>query len=179
MSNIELLTLISMYQNGSINKGENISATFESLNHDYYIDLNRKNTSLWKSENSFKYQCELVFKNNLNIELFKMIINEDDIIRLLDSVYSYMEFNMSDINIYFDTYNPYINGYYVFSFKNIKDNIQFIVSIYNSLYNTIYQKLNIQFNEDKLTEFLEMIYYVFLIDLDSEDSFLVNPDFLC
>lgn len=177
MSNIKLLTLMNLYQNGSINKGDNISTSFESLNKDYYINFNRKNTSLWINDNSYKYQCEIIFKNNLNIELLKITINEEDVIRLLDSVYTYMEFNMPDINIFLNSYSFNYNDY-VFSFKNINNKIFLIVNDFNKIYKITIPKFNIEFNEDKLDEFLELLYYTFLIDLDNEDKYLVNPDFL-
>ena len=177
MANIELLTLINLYQNGLI-KSDNISTSFKSLNKDFYIDFIRKDTSLWNNDNSYRYQCEMIFKNSFNIELLKIIINEEDIMRLLDSVYSYMEFNMPDINIYLKSYSLDYNDY-IFTFKNVENKIFLIVNIFNSVYKTIIPKLNIEFNEDKLDEFLELLYYTFLIDLDNEDKLLLNPDFLC
>lgn len=179
MSNIELLTMMNLYQNGFINnKGENLSMTFETLNRDYTIELTRKNTILWNNENSFRYQCEFIFKNICDIEVLRIIVNEEDIMKLIDSVYSYIEFGMSDVYIFLNSYSINSDDY-IFSFKNIENKIFFAIEYYNKFYDMKLPKLNIEFNDKKLNEFLEKLYYTFLIDIDTEDSLLLNPDFLC
>lgn len=175
--------LNNMYSLGYIDRNENDKPTvFISSNKDYKIEMYRKEFSLWSTESSFKYLCIFDIKTILDIPVLKIILSEEDIMRLLDSVYAYLEFNMPDIYIYFNA-NTTNLVQTVFQFKKIRNNDkdyyldQLIIFNLNLVNQQLIPKLSIIFNdEDDIEELLEKIYYTFIIDIDNVDAYSLNPN---
>lgn len=160
-----------MYHAGLLKVKDNEMASIKTTNKDYTLELIRNKSSIWNTENSFKYLCKISFKNNLNILVLDLILSEIDVFCLVDSVYSFIEFNMFDISIpCYSSKNINLNNYTI-SLKRIQnypkdDNIVLSIDEYNSIYNYSITRLQTIIDESNLIDILDLIYFIFLIDID-------------
>ena len=166
-----------MILQGSIRKESEMSI-FTSPMKDYTIEMERTPVSIWFTENSFKYFCKFTFKNNLGIKVLELTTTEEDITRFLENVYTAIEFGMSSIPEHF---NPNSSGLQMFSFMIDRD-LAFLNSFtltvlqYNPMNQVLIPRLKIDLPDDNFYEFLNLIYFSFLIDID--ERLINSPDFL-
>jgi hypothetical protein len=175
------LVLANMYNMGyisnNINENPNIPNIFECLNKDIYIEMIRKNVTLWGNETESQYNCVLTFKNNLGNILFELNMSEIDIIKFLDCSTSYFAFGMKDICISIPINKPNQFGYYLLTWqKYIQDYPyieydHFIITEYNSQLQISVKRLDINFGDTseslKMEEFLDMLYMTFIVDIEN------------
>ena len=154
-------------------------AIFKTINNDYIIELERKEVSVWNEDNNYKYLCTFIFKNSIGIPILQLTTSEEYIKNLLDVVYNYIEFNMNDIFTEFNGSNLNTN-YFSFRFQKDIDNFNNnTLTVYQSnLYdhNQLIPRIKIEFDSESLADFLNLIYFIFLIDID--DSLYQSPDWL-
>lgn len=180
MDNTTLLCLKNMYLANLIDKEDKPDmAIFKTINNDYIIELERKEVSIWNEDNNYKYLCTFIFKNSIGIPILQLTTSEEYIKNLLDVIYNYIEFNMFDIFTEFNGSNLNTN-YFSFRFQKDTDNSDNdILTVYQSnLYdhNQLIPRIKIEFNSESLADFLNLIYFIFLIDID--DSLYQSPDWL-
>lgn len=159
-------TLISLYYLGVVKKED--MAKLETLNKDYNIEIERKDFRLWSTNYSYRYLCKFYFKNNFGINILELTTCELDIFSLIDCMSQFYEDNLNDIAIHFNAHNLNLEQF-IFKFtRNGNNNINLLISIYNPIYQIIINKLNIEFDEKKFLDFVDIMYFVFLIDIDNE-----------
>jgi hypothetical protein len=157
-TNIERIVLNSIFRKG---KNDNM-ALFKTFENDYSIELSRIDRRLWSFGGNFEYICKFRFINNLNIEI---TTTEIDMFGFIDAIYQYLEFNMIDIT--YSLNNTSLSNFSISFYKDIEtNNHNMIISEYNSIIGSMINRLKITFDEDKLSEFLDLIYFTFLIDID-------------
>lgn len=143
---------------------------FTTLNNDYIIEMEREDNKVYRFENSFNYLCKFHIKNNLDILVLDILLNEKDIYVLLDSIYSYIEFNMHEISI------PVSN--YLFNFERYYNLITLSIIECNNMYHSAITRIKTDFNDEKLSEFIDLLYFTFLIDIDDGNLLENNPNFM-
>lgn len=141
----------------------------KSLNNDYNIIFKRQESMLWYTDESLKYLCKIIFKNNLDIEVFNIITSEIDMFILIDNIFQFLDSNLNNTIVPIVS-NKLINFNIVL--KRNLDKIYFIIEERNNQINLIFERIKIEFNEDTLLEFANKIYFTFLIDIDNRvDSY--------
>lgn len=167
--NIDNLILKNIYSFSNLRE-DNTMTRFTTLNNDYIIEMEREDNKVYRFENSFNYLCKFHIKNNLDILVLDILLNEKDIYVLLDSIYSFIEFNMHEISI------PVSN--YLFNFERINNIINLSIVECNNFYKTNITRVKIDFNDDKLYQFIDLLYFTFLIDIDDGYILENNPNFM-
>ena len=167
--NIDNLILKNIYSFSNLRE-DNTMTRFTTLDNDYIIEMEREDNKVYRFENSFNYLCKFHIKNNLDILVLDILLNEKDIYVLLDSIYSYIEFNMIEISI------PVSN--YLFNFERINNIINLSIVECNNFYKTNITRVKIDFNDDKLSQFIDLLYFTFLIDIDDGNLLDNNPNFM-
>lgn len=162
-------TLISLYYLGVVKKED--MAKLETLNKDYIIEIERKDFKLWCTDYSYKYLCKFYFKNNFGITTLELTTCEIDIFVLIDNMCQFYENNLNEITIHFNASNLNLEQF-IFRFsRNENGNYNLLISIYNPVYQIMINKLNIEFSEKKFLDFVDIIYFVFLIDIEDFDQY--------
>lgn len=143
------------------------------LNKDYYVILERRDTLIWKKER----MCYFHFLNSFHLPILSIITNEDDIRRLVENVYEFIEFQESYITVYFNI-SSLMDNLNSFGFEFIQGNDIFQVIEYNIYTDFRNPRLKISLNENyyDLKDFITDIYYEFLGD--KSEYIYLSPDFL-
>lgn len=159
--------MINMYVSGLI-KGDSDMATFKTINKDYTIELERKEHKLWETDNSYKYLCKFIFKNNLGIPVFELLTSENDIFVLIDNIWQYSECNLPEVVVPINSANALMKSYNMKFTRNerVYNNSFLTISEYDPISQTMINRVVIEFDEDSLFEFTNLIYFMFLIDID-------------
>ena len=167
--NIDNLILKNIYSFSNLRE-DNTMTRFTTLDNDYIIEMEREENKVYRFEDTFNYLCKFHIKNNLNTLILDILLNEKDIYVLLDSIYSFIEFNMHEISI------PVSN--YLFNFERINNLITLSIIECNNFYKTNITRVKIDFNDDKLSQFIDLLYFTFLIDIDDGYILENNPNFM-
>lgn len=169
---IESNILFNMYYQGSIstNKGGNMG-TFNSFNKDYIIEFERNSCKLWQ-QNSIGYICKFIFKNNIGVKLFEVNTSVNDIFVLIDNMLQYDLNDMSEIVVPIFGINSNMKMYNFTFLRNLKvyRNTFLTINEYDNVTEQIMTRATIEFDEDSLNEFRDIIYFSFLIDIDNGDG---------
>lgn len=176
MSSVENNILQNMYYNNSIDTSKSSRISFITMDKDYRIDLYRESfINLYSPNKSCNYKCHIVFYDNyMGNELLHLILSEVDIFYLLFNFHNFYYDGAYDI--------PFGSGYH--STGNITNEYSILMSrqfqanpvdedeisyMYIDEYNTIMQtnihKLKIKFSEDSIIDFLDKLFFQFLIDI--------------
>lgn len=147
----------------------------------YTIYAERKDVSLWKSEISYKYLCKFSFTDILN-KTYSIILTEEDILRLAESLYNYYIFGMKYIEIPFNSTTSNLNKYIFTIYQSDDYGDILTISQHNLVNQSILNMIKVEFNdvegtEFSIIEFIYLIYYVFLYDI--VDFSQMFPDFVC
>lgn len=167
--NIDNLILKNIYSFSNLRE-DNTMTRFTTLDNDYIIEMEREENKVYRFEDTFNYLCKFHIKNNLNTLILDILLNEKDIYVLLDSIYSYIEFNMKEISI------PVSN--YLFNFERYYNLITLSIIECNNMYHSAITRIKTDFNDEKLSEFIDLIYFTFLIDIDDGYILENNPNFM-
>lgn len=161
MSNIKNNILMNLYNMNILTKGNNDMATF---NHSFgTINFIREDTKLWYTDNSFKFLCKMIFKNTLGLNQLELILNELDISCILDCIYQFLDYNMKEIIASCKQIDRVIHfTFYIEEFK-----YYLIINEYNIINGISIPRLKISFlDRDDLIKFADIIYFIYLIDID-------------
>lgn len=142
------------------------------------IILNRKPITLWISANSCRYLCTIEFYNSINILTTSITLSEADISKFVEDSYEYLEFNMPNTDIYFNSTSVNLNS---FGFRLNSENNNDILTLieYNPAIDYFAEKIKINLsgpNNYNLQDFLIDIYSYFLGDIP--DLTYLSPDFI-
>lgn len=173
----------NMYNNGNI-KDENM-ATFTTYDNQYRFELSRENAQLWYTDTSYKFKCKIKIYDNLTNNLLRTITcSEEDIKNILDC-YTQMN-DYCTQNIYVPPFNPHnSNGNFYFiemelyrvnMMEDIMEDISsrwFNINEYNPLNNTTVRVISIKMDVDELEELIDIMYFIFLIDIESNPNSLI------
>jgi hypothetical protein len=144
-----------------LKKGNNDMATFYHSNGN--IEFKREDAKLWYTNTSFKFLCKMNFKNTLEMNQLELVLNEIDISCLLDSIYQFLDYNMNEIIIPFKQINR--NIHFTFYIENFKYYLS--INEYNVMNHISISRMKISFKDkDDLLKFCDIIYFVYLIDID-------------
>lgn len=188
MSTVENNVLYNMYGQGNV-KDTDINTTFISLDKDYIIRCYREKLNpRWVSDiyAGQNYKCHIIFYNNLNIELLHLIMSESEVFKILYNFNSYWPEGVYSI--------PLGSGYHSttsldneysfmldFDYKEyhetqnkisdqrertvVNDKFYLFVHEYSSIHSQVINKFKIRFDEYKLIDFTDLLFFVFLIDI--------------
>lgn len=175
--NIINSTLQNMYNLGYIE--DESMATFITSDEQYEFKIYRENTQLWCTDTSYKYKCIIDIYNKItNNLLVSLVCTEEDIRNLLDCYTQMDGYGLQDIIVpYLKPYNSNGNFYIIQleAFRiNKLDNLMydlsnrwFNVKEYNPLLGYMVDIVSIELDISELEELMDNIYFIFLIDIDS------------
>ena len=173
-------TLQNMYRLGLIkNEGDTNMSTYTTYDKQYKIELKRENIQLWFTDNNYKFKCNIdIYDNITNRLLVHLNCNENDIMNLLDCYTQMNDFGIYEIVC--PPLSPYnANGNYYFieldmfrinPISNVLMDISnrwIVIKEYNPLLEQVVDILEIQMDNSELEEFMDLLYFVFLIDQDN------------
>lgn len=148
----------------------------------YKFVFRRENAELWITDNSYKYKCYIdIFDNLTNILILALNLNEDDVMNVLDCYTQMNDFGMQDIIV--PALKPFSsNGNYfiikIDQFRIIDDMMSdmskrwFCVMEYNPLTELVIDRISIEMYVDQLEELMDIMYFIFLIDLEPENPLI-------
>ena len=180
MSSLDTNILISMYEQGSLIKGEGDVSTFTTKNKDYAITMTRESTTKtgWAGFHTFKYICTFSISNGIR-ELYKFNLSEIDVLVMLDNINELLTENL---------FSTILTDKGRITDPNIGVGL-FLTKVYNNSYmsNPTYhleifdinhvlkqniKRIVIEFDEDSLEDFANLVYFSFLID--TEEGYLLK-----
>ena len=177
--NLKNNILYNMYQMGII-EDDNM-ATFTTYDGQYRLELRRENYQLWCTDNSYKYKCFIEIYNNItNNLLVSLNCSEEDIKNILDCYTQMNDFGCKDIMV--PALKPYnaSGNYYIINLEayriypsGLMSDVStrwFSVIEYNPLLNQLVPIISIQLYIDEIEELMDIIYFIFLIDLEPESQ---------
>lgn len=170
--------LFNLYELGYIQTKEKDMANIFSLYNEYKILLSRKSLRFIDYENTSlpKYMCKFQFFNQLNILVLEINTSELDIYKLLDNmsildIYKLLD-NTSQLNqicIPIETIDNQLQKFQ-FQFTRINENkIQFSIIENNSIC-----RLTTFFDNNIYNDFMDIMYFIFLIDIDNENYDIIQ-----
>lgn len=179
---IENHFLCNLFRSGLIRNGGDDLAQYISFNGEYRFELRRENYQLWFTDTSYKYKCIIDIYNNITGNLLVSLnLTEEDVMNMLDCYTQMCDFGTS--SIYVPALKPYnANGnYYIIELElyridkvhNIMMDVSnrwFTVKEYNPLLQQVVQILSIELDMSELEEIMDLAYFIFLIDLESENQ---------
>lgn len=178
-------TMYNLYKMGVIEEDNNMAKLIVSDNQ-IRFEFRRENVQLWVTDTSYKYKCFIdIYDNLTNNLILSLNCNETDIMNILDCYTQMNEYCMFDIIC--PRLNPFNSTgcFYTIGLELVKIdyskpdslldgcNRWFNVQEYNPLLNTCISRLSIKMTIDELEEFMNLIFFIFLID--QEDKFALAP----
>ena len=180
--------LYSLFKSGLINDGGDEVAQFVTMDQQYRFELTRKNYELWFTDTSYKYKCIIDIYNNITgTKLVSLNFTEEDIMNMLD-VYTQM-YDFETPSVIVPPLKPYnSNGnYYIIELElyrynkvsNIMEDISsrwFTVKEFNPLNQALVQIVSVTLDISQMEDLMDLIYFIFLIDLESEHQLMPITD---
>lgn len=147
---------------------------FISQNKDIIIDFYIKKSNLFNISREYSYSCIMIFKNSLNIEIFRLKTTDIEISKFIDNLYFFLESN-EEISFLFNPTNSnclstMISLTYVIDNGYIK-NIMKIFS-YNGDSMTLITSFEIS---NTLPEFIDALYSSFILESNIENKDNLDP----
>ena len=195
---IEQLLLLEMKLANIIKDDDNMDWT--SPDNQFMFTIKRYDTTfgidnpnLIISNEDSRYLIELSIKDIVGVEIIKIYFSELDTIRILDSMNTFLfDFECqtySDISIYLDPnngrletniiyllrddINPYYNNpYFVNEMRGINRDIRFELRKYCPTQESIIPILTFYASNEELTDFMFIMYFCILIDLDVPPEYI-------
>lgn len=176
--------LHNMYKMGFI-KDEDM-AHFITMDNQYEFIIRREQTQLWCTDASFKYKCIIEIYNKITDNLLvSLTCTEEDIMNILDCYTQMNDFGSQDIFVPpLKPYNASGNFYiirmetYRIDSTNVMSDLSnrwFDVLEYNPLLGYPVPIISVQLDLSEIEELMDIIYFVFLIDIESENALMI-PD---
>lgn len=157
--------LFNLYELGYIQTKEKDMANIFSLYNEYKLLFIRKSLRFIDYENTSlpRYVCKFQFFNQLNILVLEINTSELDIYKLLDNMSQISNHQLNQVCIPIETIDNQLQKFQ-FQFTRINENrIQFSIIENNSIC-----RLTTFFDNNKYDDFMDIIYFIFLIDIDCE-----------
>lgn len=165
---------ISLQLIGILSNNKRDDVMFQ-INNEIYVEMERKDVSIWATESSYRYICIMRFKNFMGTILAEVRCSEEKIYEMLDAFEQFFSFGMDAIPIPLETTNKNDN-YQMIRLERIYDDtpseadpILFSICSYSRETEQIITKFCVMMKEDDfLSNFCYLIYFSFLIDIDQE-----------
>lgn len=160
--------LISLDNMGVLKRDrENETMGIDTLGNEYKIILERKDKSLFNEESTTSYKCIIRLINIFGNEVVTLLGNEIDISKFSDIIYFFLE--SKEPTAVFSLYSYEGLCYITLSKEYTND--------YKVLYNMIISRpvdsnthvpiATLKFDDETMSRFIDLIYFIFLIDIDS------------
>lgn len=165
ISNISFGILNYMASSGYISNKENKMELITN-NKDYRIEINRKDyNSLFDS--NINYICSINFFDNItNVNIINLEFSELEAFKLIDNLFSFIEFNSKDLVIPLSLYNNQFSIVNIQLSRLIDNNfIEFIITNYNQNIGIVNPIIRISFDDVSFSKFIDLLYFDFLIDI--------------
>lgn len=137
-----------------------------TMENDYKIYLIR---SKRRFSSDYKYLCKLIFISNpMNQTILELRLSEMNIFNMIDCITFYSEDNINDISISIP--NSPDSSYYIHLYHN--------PNVYNNTYFEIVNfinrqiKLKFELDEESLSRFIDLLYFTFLFDIDTNNYYM-------
>lgn len=185
MGNISTNIMMNMYTQGSLVKNDNEIARYLTANNEYVIELSRRPVEkiMWGDNNSYRYICTIAFKDLLGREILELNMTEVDILIMIDNIEEFLADQMMDewlcdkikSNDIFKLYKLHLNRPYN---NHYISNPDYFISIFEFDKHTNIEslKISVYFNDNSLLDFIDIVYFTFLADID-EGSLIENNFF--
>jgi hypothetical protein len=130
---------------------------YTTINKDYSLELVKIFSKVYNTDNL----NIIIIRNNLNIEIMKLILSIDDLISFTDLCYNCID-ECIENTIFLNSYN--INNFCYCISSSYKNNKNIILNISQSnlLNNNIVSRLSIRFTDTELVKLLDKIYEIFI-----------------
>ena len=167
----EYSVLSNMYYNNSVRKDNMATIRIQ----DYIIDIVREDVSCTFMDIQYYYHCILIFKDITGRELRRLDFNEMQASQLLDNINTFIYDDYAEIYALSNLNGPTIYESYSIVLKAIEQEsgehyIQFQVLCTNTIYRSITPIITITMSIDDLDRFIDVMFFIYLIDLASERS---------
>lgn len=160
--------LISLDNMGVLKRDrENEAMGIDTLGNEYKIILERKDKSLFNEECTTSYKCIIRLINIFGNEVVTLLGNEIDMSKFSDIIYFFLE--SKEPTAVFSLYSYEGLCYITLSKEYTND--------YKVLYNMIISRpvdsnthvpiATLKFDDETMSRFIDLIYFIFLIDIDS------------
>ena len=172
-------------------------------NGEFKFVLAREYNRLWNNQES-QYICILDLYNNLNIKLFSIRMTEYDVIRVVEEIITFIDYNQSfaphhKTYIHMNTNNTTLSNFTICLsiIQNIDDSsnayqksifynpvtdeyrdITFTFLEYNPIYEKLVPRINIIISISELFDFCFHLFFEFLIDIDIPMQFHDTIEYL-
>lgn len=169
MSDSKYSVLCNMYYQKSV-RHENMASLRVK---DYIIEIQREEVSKEFLDIQYHYRCILIFKDLLGRELRRLVMNEAQAGVLIDNISTFIYNNYNQLIALSNLNGPTVFEYYNISLE-ASENQQgdfttlFRVLRYNSVIQMMEPVLNIELELQELDDLCSMMFFVYLIDLESE-----------
>jgi len=177
--------LKNMINQGSVLKGDSM-ASIISTRKDYVIELERKdisNYNLISGTSGNLYICILRFKDNMGRVILELHLNEIQALRMIDGINEYFSnsYSLTDMVLLSDilTIESGITDSICITYAGFDERInEFIyvleVKEYNKNNEMVINRLRIEMDQDKLEALCNVMYFIYLIDIDETIDFSDN-----
>ena len=160
--------LISLDNMGILKRDrENESMDINTLGNEYKIVLERKDKSLFNEESTTSYKCIIRLINIFGNEVVTLLGNEIDMSKFSDIIYFFLE--SKEPSAIFSLYS-YEGLCYIILNKEYTNDYRelYNMTINRSIDNNNYIPIaTLKFDDETMSRFLDLIYFSFLIDIDS------------
>lgn len=175
--------IYNMIKNGNMGEEDNMG-TYITFDGQYRFELKRENYQLWFTDTSYKYKCIINIYNNITDNLLVSLnCTEEDIMNILDCYTQANDFGCPSIFVpalkpYNSNGNFYIielEAFRINRLNNIMEDVSnrwFNVKEYNPLLQAVVDIVSIQLDLSEIEELMDLLYFIFLIDLESENPLI-------
>lgn len=145
---------------------DNIPTVYETKNKDYKIYLSTTDYRVFLSETS-KQMCKLKFVNDIGLDVFTLSMSIEEMMGFTDSIYQYLEFNLTDMVQNFNSNNTKLSSYNITINSIGRDLHVLVINEYNPIYQLLTPRIKIEFDSYELSRFLDMLSYTFIYSISA------------
>ena len=160
--------LNNMYYQGTV-QHENM-AKLKTRN--YVIEMYREEVGVEFLNVQYCYRCILVFKDLLGNEVRRLVFSEAQAATLIDNMSMVVYNDYIELHCLSNILGPTINETYSIVLKAAEEHeeyhINFQILCYNNILETVQPVLTTVLTLDELDELINMMFFVYLIDLVSD-----------
>ncbi len=151
-------------------------AKLKTFDGNYIIGLDRINRKLWINENTGNFICQFKIYDSIDREILNIGFSESFAFILLDKLNQYVEFSQKDLVIPIESGNTNLASY---QFRICRSNVDplvndFIILQYDNINNILIPRIVTSLSDELIGELMFMIYFSYLIDIDTGDISLME-----
>jgi hypothetical protein len=181
--NITTQLLINLQMNNLLRRDmENDMMKVYSLGKEYRMEMYRKTNTLFSNSRSNSFTCYIDIYNIFNKKVFTILDNEINISKIIDTLYFFINNYIENQDMILGI-NGYENDilsvdrlkYLVYCTKIGTDRYRLVINEQNNILNTIIPRVTLLFDDEGLSNFIDSMYFMFLIDIDDGTMLLNLP----